>query len=74
MYGRAPGCRVMATKGLNRDNRVLAQAISLRIVQIVRMKARRGEVLDGSGRREGETHQPPPAFPLDVWENEGVLG
>jgi hypothetical protein len=45
--------RVMAAKGLNRDDRVLAQAISLRIVQTLRMKARRGGVLDGSERRKG---------------------
>jgi hypothetical protein len=45
--------RVMAAKGLNRDDRVLAQAISLRIVQTLRIKARRGGVLDGSERRKG---------------------
>ena len=45
--------RVMAAKGLNRDDRVLAQAISLRIVQSLRLKARRGGVLDGSERRKG---------------------
>jgi hypothetical protein len=38
--------RVMAAKGLNRDDRVLAQAISsLRIVQSLRLKARRGGAL-----------------------------
>src|SRR5277367_5070619 len=45
--------RVMAAKGLNADDRVLAQAISLRIVQSLRLKARRGGVLDGSERRKG---------------------
>jgi hypothetical protein len=45
--------RVMAAKGLNRDDRVLAQAISLRIVQSLRLKARRGGKLDGSERRQG---------------------
>jgi hypothetical protein len=45
--------RVMAAKGLNRDDRVLAQAIALRIVQTLRMKARRGGILDGSERRKG---------------------
>lgn len=45
--------RVMAAKGLNRDDRVLAQAISLRIVQSLRLKARRGGMLDGSERRKG---------------------
>jgi hypothetical protein len=45
--------RVMAAKGLNADDRVLAQAISLRIVQTLRMKARRGGALDGSERRKG---------------------
>ena len=45
--------RAMAAKGLNRDDRVLAQAISLRIVQTLCMKARRGGILDGSERRKG---------------------
>ena len=45
--------RVMAAKRLNADDRVLAQAISLRIVQSLRLKARRGGALDGSGRRKG---------------------
>ena len=45
--------RVMVPKGLNADDRVLAQAISFRIVQTLRMKARRGGVLDGSERRKG---------------------
>ena len=45
--------RVMAAKGLNADDRVLAQAISLRIVQSLRLKARRGGALDGSERRKG---------------------
>ena len=45
--------RVMAAKGLNADDRVLAQAIALRIVQTHRMKARRGGVLDGSEWRKG---------------------
>jgi hypothetical protein len=45
--------RVMAAKGLNADDRVLAQAISLRIVQSLRLKAQRGGVLDGSERRKG---------------------
>src|ERR1700677_3060431 len=45
--------RIMAAKGLNRDDRVLAQAISLRIVQSLRLKARRGGTLDGNERRRG---------------------
>jgi len=45
--------RVMAAKGLNADDWVLAQAISLRIVQTLSMKARRGGVLDGSEQRKG---------------------
>jgi hypothetical protein len=45
--------RVMAAKGLNANDRVLAQAISLRIVQSLQLKARRGGALDGSKRQEG---------------------
>ncbi|HUC60511.1 MAG TPA: hypothetical protein VMF53_00995 [Alphaproteobacteria bacterium] len=45
--------RVMATKGLNQDDRVLAKAIALRIVQTLRVKALRGGLLDGSERRKG---------------------
>ncbi len=45
--------RVMTAKGLNRDDWVIAQAISLRIVQTLRMKARRGGILNGSERRNG---------------------
>ena len=45
--------RIMAAKGLNADDKVLAQSIALRIVQTLRMKARRGGVLDGSVRRKG---------------------
>jgi hypothetical protein len=45
--------RVMAAKGLNADDKVLAKAISLRIVQTLRIKALRGGPLDGSERRKG---------------------
>jgi hypothetical protein len=45
--------RVMAAKGLNSDDKVLAQAISLRIVQTLRVKRLRGGPLDGSERRKG---------------------
>jgi hypothetical protein len=45
--------RVMAAKGLNADDRVLAKAIALRIVQTLRVKALRGGPLDGSERRKG---------------------
>jgi hypothetical protein len=45
--------RVMAAKGLNPDDKVMARAIALRVVQTLRMKARRGGVLDGSERRKG---------------------
>jgi hypothetical protein len=45
--------QIMAAKGLNPDDRVLAQDNSLRIVQTLRMKALRGAVLDGSERSKG---------------------
>ena len=45
--------RVMATKGLNADDKVLAQAIALRITQTLRVKALRGGPLDGTERRKG---------------------
>ncbi|MCE9650248.1 MAG: hypothetical protein K8R18_11565 [Parvibaculum sp.] len=45
--------RVMRAKGLNETDKVLAQSIALRIVQTLRMKARRGGKLDGSVRRKG---------------------
>ena len=43
----------MTAKGLNVDDRVLAQAIALRIVQTLRIRAMRGGSLDGSERRKG---------------------
>jgi hypothetical protein len=45
--------RVMAAKGLNIDDKVLAQAIALRIVQTLRVKALRGGPLDGTTKRKG---------------------
>jgi hypothetical protein len=45
--------RVMAAKGLNVDDKVLAQAIALRIVQTLRVKALRGGPLDGTTKRKG---------------------
>jgi hypothetical protein len=45
--------RVMTAKGLNVDDKVLAQAIALRIVQTLRIKALRGGPLDGTTRRKG---------------------
>jgi len=45
--------RVMEAKGLNADDRVLAKAIALRIVQTLRVKALRGGPLDGTKRRKG---------------------
>jgi len=45
--------QIMAAKGLNPGDRVLAQDNSLRIVQTLRMRAQRGAVLDGSERRKG---------------------
>jgi hypothetical protein len=45
--------RVMAAKGLNHDDKVLAQAIALRIVQTLRVKRLRGGPLDGTERRKG---------------------
>jgi hypothetical protein len=44
---------VMAAKGLNADDRVLAKAIALRITQTLRVKALRGGPLDGTERRKG---------------------
>jgi len=45
--------RVMGTKGLNSDDKVLFQAIALRITQSLRVKALRGGPLDGAERRKG---------------------
>ena len=45
--------RVVAARRLNRDDRVLAQAISLRIVRTLRMSARRAAYWTGAnGARE----------------------
>src|SRR5665213_2534701 len=43
--------RVMQAKGLNASDKVLGQSIALRVVQTLRMRARRGKV-DGSERRK----------------------
>jgi hypothetical protein len=45
--------RVMRAKGLDVRDRVLVQSVGLRIVQTLRVKARRGGILDGSERRKG---------------------
>jgi hypothetical protein len=45
--------RVMRAKGLDTDDKVLVTTVSLRIVQTLRMRARRGQELDGSMRRKG---------------------
>lgn len=44
--------RVMRAKGLEEGDKVLAQALALRIVQTLRMRAKRGKV-DGTERRKG---------------------
>ena len=44
--------RIMNAKGLNSSDKVLAQAISLRIVQTLRVRAKRG-LIDGTERRRG---------------------
>lgn len=44
--------RVMRAKGFNETDKVMAQSIALRIVQTLRMRARRGKV-DGTERRKG---------------------
>lgn len=45
--------RVMRAKGLDTDDKVLVTTVSLRIVQTLRMRARRGQELDGTMRRKG---------------------
>lgn len=45
--------RIMANKGLNSDDKVLAQAVALRVVQTLRVKRLRGGPLDGTERRKG---------------------
>lgn len=47
--------RIMAVKGLNETDKVLGQSIALRIVQTLRLKARKNGKLDGSQRRKGVT-------------------
>ncbi len=44
--------RVMVAKGLDASDKVLSQAISLRVVQTLRMRAKRRKI-DGSLRRRG---------------------
>jgi hypothetical protein len=44
--------RVMKAKGLDSSDKVLSHAIALRVVQTLRMRAKRGKI-DGSGRRRG---------------------
>ena len=55
--------RVMAAKGLNPDDKVLARAIALRIVLTLRLKVRRGQALEGSERRKGAC----------VWRFKGAI-
>lgn|GEM_PF-1004020 len=45
--------RVMAAKGLDLNDKVLAQAIALRVVQTLRVRAKRRQGVDGSQRRRG---------------------
>ena len=45
--------RVMAAKGLDASDKVLFQAIALRVVQTLRIRALRGKLIDGSKRRRG---------------------
>jgi hypothetical protein len=45
--------RLIKWKGLDTDDKVLVTTVSLRIVQSLRMRARRGQELDGSERRKG---------------------
>ena len=45
--------RLMASKGLDTNDKVLLTTVSLRIVQTLRMRARRGGQIDGSERRKG---------------------
>lgn len=45
--------RVMKAKGLDTDDKVLLTTVSLRIVQTLRMRARRAQELDGTMRRKG---------------------
>lgn len=45
--------RLMTAKGLDTKDKVLVTTVSLRIVQSLRMRARRGQELDGSVRRKG---------------------
>lgn len=44
--------RLMRSKGINEDDKVLSQSIALRIVQTLRVHARRGRI-DGTERRKG---------------------
>jgi hypothetical protein len=45
--------RVMAAKGLDASDKVLFQAIALRVVQTLRVRAKRGKLIDGTTRRRG---------------------
>ena len=64
--------RVMTAKGLIGDDRVLAQAISLRIVQTLRMKARRSGMLYGSEGRKGACVWRPAIVASDNGFNSGL--
>lgn len=44
--------RVMRAKGLDEDDKVLSKTIALRVVQTLRMRAKRRQI-DGSERRKG---------------------
>jgi hypothetical protein len=45
--------RVMQAKGLNAGDKVLGQAIALRVVQTLRIRAKRKGDIDGTERRRG---------------------
>lgn len=45
--------RIMEAKGLDTDDKVLRETIALRVVQTLRVRAKRG-MIDGSERRKGK--------------------
>lgn len=45
--------RIMVAKGMDTEDKVLAKAVALRVVQTLRMKSRRHGEIDGTFRRKG---------------------
>jgi hypothetical protein len=65
--------RVMRAKGLDAADKVLSAAIALRVVQTLRMRAKRGKI-DGKERRRGVCVWRLPTQQYDVANNLSICG